>query len=68
MAGLHGALRVAIFDEFLDSFARIPRAQQKKVNKFLRLFRADPTHASINYAKISTFDDPNLRTERNDQT
>ena len=68
MAGLHGALRVAIFDEFLDSFARIPRAQQKKVNKFLRLFRADPTNASINYEKISTFDDPNLRTVRIDQT
>ena len=63
-----GAPRVAIFDEFLDSFARIPRAQQKKVNKFIRLFRSDPTRASINYEKISTFADDNLRTARIDQT
>ena len=32
---LENTFSVAIFDEFLDSFARIPRAQQKKVNKFL---------------------------------
>ncbi len=59
--------RVAIYDEFLDSFARIPRDQQKKVNKFLRLFRADPTAASINYESIGSFRDPNLRTVRIDQ-
>jgi len=67
MAGLQGALRVAIFDEFLDSFAKIPRAQQKKVNKFVRLFRSDPTHSSIDYEKIHSFIDPNLRTVRIDK-
>jgi len=67
MAGLQDKLRVAIFDEFLDAFARIPRDQQKKVNKFVRRFRANPTDASINYEKISTFKDPNLRTVRIDQ-
>lgn len=67
MAGLQGTVRVAIFDEFFDAFAHIPRAQQKKVNKFVRRFRADPTAASINYEKISTFKDPNLRTVRIDQ-
>ena len=41
---LRGAFRVAIFDEFFDAFARIPRAQQKKVNRFVRKFRDDPTH------------------------
>ena len=46
---------------------RIPRAQQKKVYKFLRKFRADPTNPSINYEKISTFRDPNMRTVRIDQ-
>ena len=64
---LQNMLRVAIFDEFLDAFARIPRAQQKKVNKFLRKFREDPTNPSINYESISTFKDPNLRTVRIDQ-
>lgn len=64
---LQQTFRVAIFDEFLDAFAQIPRAQQKKVNKFLRLFREDPTRSSINYETISTFQDPNLRTVRIDQ-
>ena len=67
MAGRQGAVRVAIFDEFLDAFAHIPRAQQRKVNKFVRRFRADPTAASIHYEKIATFKDPNLRTVRIDQ-
>jgi hypothetical protein len=68
MTALKNTFRVAIFDEFLDAFARIPRQQQKKVNKFMRNFRADPTSASINYEKISTFRDQNLRTVRIDQT
>ncbi len=66
MAALTDMFRVAIFDEFLDAFARIPRPQQKKVNRFLRKFREDPTHPSINYESISTFSDPNLRTVRID--
>lgn len=64
---LQDTFRVAIFDEFLDAFARIPRAQQKKVNKFVRKFRANPANPSINYESISTFVDPNLRTVRIDQ-
>ena len=64
---LENTFRVAIFDEFLDAFARIPREQQKKVSKFMRKFRADPTQPSINYESISTFADPNLRTVRIDQ-
>ena len=67
MAALQQTFRVAIFDEFLDAFARIPRAQQKKVNHFLRKFRDNPTNPSINYESISTFADPNLRTVRIDQ-
>ena len=67
MPVLQGAFRVAIFDEFLDSFAQIPRAQQKKVNKFIRKFRQDPTSASINYESLSSFSDSNLRTVRIDQ-
>lgn len=65
--GLSNTFRVAVYDEFLDSFAKLPRAQQKKVNKFVRKFRSDPTNPSINYERISTFKDPNLRTVRVDQ-
>jgi len=66
MALLQNTFQVAIFDEFLDAFSRIPRAQQKKVSKFLRRFREDPTSASIHYESISSFADPNLRTVRID--
>ncbi len=67
MPPLSNTFRVAIFDQFLESFAKIPRAQQKKVNRFLRKFREDPTSSSINYESISSFSDPNLRTVRIDQ-
>lgn len=63
---LRNTFKVAIFDEFFDAFSRIPRDQQKKVGKFLRKFRQDPTHSSINYEPISTFSDSNLRTVRID--
>lgn len=63
---LEGTFRVAVFDEFLDSFAKLPRAQQKKVNRFVRKFRSDPTNPSINYESIGSFADPNLRTVRID--
>jgi hypothetical protein len=67
MPTLENKFRVAIFDEFLDAFAKIPRAQQKKVNKFIRLFRDNPTSSGINYESISSFSDPNLKTVRIDQ-
>ena len=49
---LANTFQMAIFDEFLDAFARIPRDQQKKVGKFLRKFRENPTNPSINYEPI----------------
>ena len=67
MTALTQKFRVAVYDEFLDAFARLPRPQQKKVNQFLRKFRSDPTSSAINYEKISTFRDPNMRTVRIDQ-
>lgn len=64
MPALNNTFQVAIYDGFLDSFAKIPRKAQKDVNKFLHLFRRDPTSSSLNYEPISTFKDPNLRTVR----
>ncbi len=63
-ASLANTFRVAIFDEFFEAFGGLPKPQQKKVREFLRKFRANPTDRSINYEKISTFVDPNLRTVR----
>ncbi|MBZ0115843.1 MAG: UvrD-helicase domain-containing protein, partial [Sandaracinaceae bacterium] len=67
MSALAQKFRIAVYDEFLDAFARLPRAQQKKVSQFMRKFRSDPTSSAINYEKISTFRDPNMRTVRIDQ-
>lgn len=64
---LNNTFRVAIFDEFLDALYKIPRDQQKKVQRFFRKFREDPTSKSIDYEKIHSFADPNLRTVRIDK-
>jgi hypothetical protein len=58
---------VAIASEFLDSFSRIPRAQQKKVREFTTKFQADPKSAAINYEKIHGVKDSKVRTVRIDQ-
>jgi superfamily I DNA/RNA helicase len=58
---------VAIASEFLDAFARIPRAQQRKVREFTEKFRTDPTSAAINYEKIHAVRDDKVRTVRIDQ-
>src|SRR3954467_11051442 len=58
---------VAIASEFLDAYARIPRAQQKKVREFTEKFQANPTSAAINYEKIQAVRDDKIRTVRIDQ-
>ncbi len=55
---------VAIASEFLDAFARIPRAQQRKVREFTEKFRENPTSAAINYEKINMARDDKVRTVR----
>ncbi len=64
MSALANKFRVAIFDDFFEAFGALQQAQQKKVREFLRKFRANPTDPGINYEKIQTFADPNLRTVR----
>ena len=64
---LGDTFQVAILDEFFDAFARLPRQIQKKVTKFLRAFRENPTSSGINYEKIANFEDPKLRSARIDQ-
>lgn len=58
---------VAIANEFLEAFSRVPRAQQRKFQEFTRKFQADPTSAAINYEKIHSIKDPRVRTVRIDQ-
>lgn len=58
---------VAIASEFLEAYAQIPRAQQKKVRNFTEKFQADPRASSINYEKIHNVKDDRVRTVRIDQ-
>ena len=55
---------VAISDGFLDAFAALPKAQQRKVREFTEKFRRNPTAASINYEKIHCAKDKRVRTVR----
>jgi superfamily I DNA/RNA helicase len=55
---------VAIASEFLDAFASIPRAQQRKVREFTEKFRHDPRSSGINYEKIQDSRDDKVRTVR----
>lgn len=59
-------LKVAIGDGFLESFAQIPRAKQKKVMEFVAKFRHDPRASGINYETINDARDPNFRSVRVD--
>src|SRR3954453_13600261 len=58
---------VAIGSDFLEAFARVPRAQQRKVRAFTEKFKADPKSSAINYEKIHGVKDPKVRTVRIDQ-
>src|SRR5215475_7088885 len=58
---------VAIGSDFLEAFARVPRAQQRKVREFTEKFKANPRSAAINYEKIHGVRDDKVRTVRIDQ-
>jgi hypothetical protein len=58
---------VALGSEFLDAYARIPRAQQRKVREFTEKFKANPKGPGINYEKIHDARDDKVRTVRIDQ-
>ena len=59
---------VAIGDDFLTSYAKIPKNQQAKVLNFINKFRADPTRSGTNYEKLKHTHDENLHSVRIDQT
>lgn len=57
---------VAISADFLEAFAHIPKAQQRKVREFITRFQLDPTAAGINYEPIHEARDRRVRTVRID--
>ena len=58
---------VAIADDFLEAYSRLPKKIQKKVRTFTEKFRTDPKSAAINYEKIYGTRDDKVRTVRIDQ-
>jgi hypothetical protein len=61
------APKIALSDDFLKSFAAIPRDRQQAVLKFVALFRQNPRAPGINYEAIHGAADPNMRSVRIDQ-
>lgn len=60
------AARVAISEDFLTAFAKLPKAQQSKVTDFISKFRAAPTAPGINYEKLSGLKDQKICSVRID--
>jgi hypothetical protein len=58
------ALKIAMSDDFLKSFAAIPRSNQPAVLTFLAKFRQNPMASGINYECIRDAADLNMRSVR----
>ena len=58
--------RVAISDDFLRAYSRLPQKIQKKVRAFTEKFRQNPTPGAINYEPIHDVVDDKVRTVRID--
>ncbi|HBP6668278.1 MULTISPECIES: UvrD-helicase domain-containing protein [Pseudomonas] len=58
------ALKIAMSDDFLKSFAAVPRSQQLAVLNFVAKFRQNPMATGINYERIRDAADANMRSVR----
>ena len=61
-------IRIGFSSDILDAVARLPKAQQKKVNKFLVDFQKNPKGSGLNFERINGAADDRLRSVRIDQT
>ncbi len=68
MTPLQDTFTIAMSDEFLDALMQVPKTQRKKVQKFIRMFRRNPTMPGFNYETIENSADPNMRSVRIDQS
>ncbi len=59
--------RVAISGGFFSAFAKLPRSQQNKVNKFIVNFQKNPMSPGINYETIQDASHSDMRSVRIDQ-
>lgn len=58
------APKIAMSDDFLKSFAAVPRSHQLAVLAFVAKFRQNPMATGINYERIRDAADPNMRSVR----
>lgn len=59
--------KLALHFKFLEAYARLPGAQQRKVQQMIRKFRENPRAPGLHYEKLQGSRDPNIRTLRVDQ-
>jgi len=55
---------IAISEDFLTAFSRVPQSQQKKVREFVTRFQENPKSAAINYEPLIETKDSRVRTVR----
>ncbi|MFZ4774167.1 MAG: UvrD-helicase domain-containing protein [Terrimicrobiaceae bacterium] len=60
-------VQLAVGADFLSAFSQLPQKQQKKVQKFLGDFTANPDASTYNYEHIRSAKDKNLRSVRIDK-
>lgn len=58
------APKIAMSDDFLKSFAAVPRSHQQAVLTFVAKFRQNPIATGINYERINDAADANMRSVR----
>jgi hypothetical protein len=58
------APKIAMSDDFLKSFAAVPRSNQQAVLAFVAKFRQNPMASGINYERIRDAADANMRSVR----
>ena len=61
-------VKVAIANNFLDSFVRLPRQIQNKTTEFVNKFRNDPLNPGIHYEKLTGGMDQKIYSVRIDDT
>ena len=55
---------IAISEDFLTAYSRIPQSQQKKVREFVTRFQENPKSSAINYESLIDIKDSRVRTVR----
>ena len=64
---MRGRYKLAIWGDFLTAFAKLPRAQQQRVDKLIHRLSDNPTAPGLNYERIRNAKSPEMRSVRIDQ-